>query len=151
MTTGDGERSEDFVSHESTSLDHAATAHDDAIRTIDLPLEIGRLRHGRTYDNGGPSGRTLLKQPDLRIVLIALRSGGHMEEHSASGPCSIHAIEGRVRVHLASGPIELGRGGLLAMESAVRHDVEAVEDSAFLLTIGRTKYEHVSGSHESKP
>jgi quercetin dioxygenase-like cupin family protein len=71
-----------------------------------------------------------------------------MEEHSASGPSSIHVIEGSIRVHVADGQGELGPGSLLTMESAVRHEVEAVEDSAFLLTIGRTKYERVSDSHE---
>ncbi len=117
---------------------------------FDLRSEIEQLRHGRNYENGGPSGRTLLKEQDLRIVLMALKAGGRMLEHSASGPCSIHAIEGLVRVHLADRQAELGPGCLLAIESAIRHDVEALEDSAFLLTIGRTKYEHVSDSHEPK-
>jgi quercetin dioxygenase-like cupin family protein len=120
------------------------------VREFDLPAEIRQLQHGRIYEHGNPSGRTLLKEQDLRIVLIALRAGGRMEEHSASGPSSIHVIEGSVRVHLADRQAELGPGYLLALESAVRHDVEALEDSAFLLTLGRTKYEHVSDSHEPK-
>jgi quercetin dioxygenase-like cupin family protein len=119
-----------------------------SVLQFDLPTEIAQLRLGRTYERGGPSGRTLLKEPDLRVVLMTLQAGGRMEEHSASGPTSIHVIEGSIRVHVADGQGELGPGSLLTMESAVRHEVEAVEDSAFLLTIGRTKYERVSDSHE---
>lgn len=119
-----------------------------SVLQFDLPAEMERLRQGQFFEHGGPSGRTLLKEPDLRIVLMTLKAGGRMEEHSASGPTSIHVIEGVIRIHLANGQSNLGPGSLLTMESAVRHEVEAVEDSAFLLTIGRTKYEHVSDSHE---
>ena len=44
--------------------------------------------------------------------------------------------------------VELATGQLLALEPGIPHDVEAIEDSAFLLTIGRTTYEHVSDWHE---
>ena len=133
---------------ETYSPKHGGRALAASVLQFDLPTEIEHLRQGRTYEHGGPNGRTLLKEPDLRIVLITLKAGGRMEEHSASGPSSIHVIEGSVRVRVADGQGELGPGSLLAMESAVRHEVEAVEDSTFLLTIGRTKYEHVSDSHE---
>jgi quercetin dioxygenase-like cupin family protein len=135
---------------ESQSPKHDGPSIAASVREFDLPSEIEQLQHGRTYEHGGPSGRTLLKEQDLRIVLMALKAGGRMEEHSASGPSSIHVIEGLVRVHLGDRQAELGPGYLLALESAVRHDVEALEDSAFLLTLGRTKYEHVSDSHEPK-
>jgi quercetin dioxygenase-like cupin family protein len=53
-------------------------------------------------------------------------------------------------VRLPTASIELTAGQLLAVESGIRHDVEAIEDSAFLLTIGRTTYENVSDRHEPK-
>ena len=127
---------------------HAGSTHGASVVQFDLSVELTGLRRGQQYENGAPSGHTLLKAPDLRIVLLALKAGGRMEEHSASGPCSIHVIAGSLRVHVNEGEFDLGPGGLLTIGSAVRHDVEAREDSSFLLTIGRTTYEHVSDSHE---
>ena len=150
MTVDNRDGTEPSPRKESQSPNHGGPSIAAAIREFDLLSEIEQLQNGRTYEHGGPSGRTLLKEQDLRIVLIALKAGGRMEEHSASGPSSIHVLEGLVRVHLANRQAELGPGYLLALESAVRHDVEALEDSAFLLTLGRTKYEHVSDSHEPK-
>jgi quercetin dioxygenase-like cupin family protein len=117
---------------------------------FDLKAQIVQLQRRGQYESGAPSGETLVKEPDLRIVLMALRSGGRMEKHQASGPVSIQSIEGRFRVRLPSGTVELEPGELLALEPGIPHDVEAIEDTAFLLTLGRTRYEHVSDRHEPK-
>lgn len=148
MTTIGSESGGVLPRRDTYSPKHGGRALAASVLQFDLPAEMEHLRHGQIYEHGGPSGRTLLKEPDLRIVLMTLKAGGRMEEHSASGPSSIHVIEGLVRVQLPEGQGELGPGNVLTMESAVRHEVEAVEDSAFLLTIGRTKYERVSDSHE---
>jgi len=43
---------------------------------------------------------------------------------------------GKIRVHLPKGQgAELGSGDILALEHGLTHDVEALEESAFLLTI----------------
>ncbi|PZR99216.1 MAG: hypothetical protein DLM70_15835 [Chloroflexi bacterium] len=106
------------------------------------------MRQEPSYQNGDPGGRTLVKQPGLRIVLMALKATGRLREHLASGPISIQAIEGHLRVRLPDESIDLTPGQLLALESGIRHEVEALEDSVFLLTMGRTTYQRVSDLHE---
>ncbi len=118
------------------------------VLSFDLYTELEQLRQQRNYHEGGPAGRTLVKEPDLRIVLMALKAEARLREHHASGPISVQVIEGKIRVRLPGTSIELTVGELLAVESGIRHDVEAIEDSAFLLTIGRTTYEKVSEHHE---
>jgi quercetin dioxygenase-like cupin family protein len=78
---------------------------------------------------------TLVKYPDLRIVYILMRSGARMQEHHAGATISVHTLSGHVRLHLAEGTVDLPAGQLLALERDVPHDVEAVEESAVLLTI----------------
>jgi hypothetical protein len=73
---------------------------------------------------------------------MALRAGARLQEHKASGPISIQVIEGQLRVSLSAESFALNAGQLLALESDRHHDVEAIEDCAFLLTIGRTTYWH---------
>jgi quercetin dioxygenase-like cupin family protein len=117
---------------------------------FDLHAELNQLKEQRNYQENAPAGRTLVKEPDLRIVLMALGADARLQEHHASGPISLQVIEGTIRVRLPTASIELTAGQLLAVESGIRHDVEAIEDSAFLLTIGRTTYENVSDRHEPK-
>lgn len=116
---------------------------------FDLHTELEQLTRQRNYQESGPAGRTLVKESDLRIVLMALKADARLQEHHASGPISVQVIAGTVRVRLPNNSVELTVGQLFAVESGIRHDVEALEDSAFLLTIGRTSYEHVSERHES--
>ena len=117
---------------------------------FDLRSEKEQLRKQASYQKGDPTGKTLVKEPDLRIVLMTLRAGARFEEHQASGPVSIHAMEGRLRLRLPATAVELTAGEIVALEPHIRHEVEAVDDAVFLLTIGRTTYEQVSDRHERK-
>ena len=151
MTSSDTDRNLDRSPQESeasSSRDHVLTA---PILRFELRTELKGLREQKTYAQGKPSGKTLVKEPDLRIVLMALKAGGRMEDHRASGPISVQGIEGRFRLRLPSGDMELTAGELVSLEPGIPHEVFAVEDAAFLLTIGRTTYDHVSDQHEPRP
>ena len=55
---------------------------------------------------------------------------------AAAGPISVQVILGKVRIHLPDDRMEdLDPGDLLTLERCLEHDVEALEESAFLLTI----------------
>lgn len=142
------EADHDAPSGVSRSPKHGGRAIEAPVLLFNLQTELEQLRQQPSYQSGKPSGRTLVKGPDLRIMLMALRAGACLREHHTSGPISIQAIQGPFRVRLPDKSMELAAGQLLAIETGIRHDVEAVEDSAFLLTIGRTTYEHVSDLHE---
>lgn len=122
-----------------------------SILQFDLDGEAELLRRQDSYAQGRPTGRTLVKEPDLRIVLMTLKAGGRMEEHDASGPISIQPLDGTIRLQLPGRSVELKAGQLLMLEAGMRHDVDAVSDAAFLLTIGRTRYQQVSDHHERHP
>lgn len=84
----------------------------------------------------GRSSETLVKYQEFRIVLVRMKPGSYMSHHRAEGPISIHALHGKIRVHLPEDRIEdLNPGDLLTLERSLEHDVEALEESAFLLTI----------------
>jgi len=115
---------------------------------FDLRVELARLRSGAGYSRGDPTGSTLVKEPDLRIVLMALKAGSRMHEHDASGPISVQPVEGRIRLVAGSEVVELSAGEMVALKPGISHQVEALENAAFLLTVGRTKYHDVSIDHE---
>lgn len=112
--------------------------------TFDL-AEIAREMHAEAeYSHGhGHAARTIVRAPDLRVVLIAIRAGAHIAEHVAQSTVAIQVVSGRVRVRLPRLARqhedrfeELAPGRLLAMEAALAHSVEALEDSALLVTFG---------------
>ena len=84
----------------------------------------------------GRSAETLVKYDEFRIVLVRMKSKSYMSHHKAEGPISIQAIQGKIRVHLPEDRMEdLRPGDLLTLDRGLEHDVEALEESAFLLTI----------------
>jgi quercetin dioxygenase-like cupin family protein len=69
-------------------------------------------------------------------VLIVMKAGARMVDHRVETTASLYVLSGLLRLHLPGKPMDLPALDLLALEANLRHDVEAVEQSAFLLTIG---------------
>lgn len=100
---------------------------------VNLAQETERLAPGE-----GRSGRraeTLIKTDQLRVVLVTMREGSHLQEHTAPGPITIQALSGRFAVSIEEREQELDTDGLIVIASGIRHSVRAIEPGAFLLTI----------------
>ncbi len=99
--------------------------------------ELEKLKEAPSWQReSGRSSETLVKYEQFRIVLVRMKPGSYMSHHRADGPISIHVIQGRIRVHLPEDRMEdLKSGDLLTLERCLEHDVETLEESAFLLTI----------------
>jgi len=122
-------------SGETTGTDERAPQRMAApVLAFDLAGETARL-HGEHAWQRGHSAKTLVKEPDFRIVLIALRAGARMEEHRADGRISVQTLVGHLRLRTAGTNVDLPVGRLVSLERDVPHDVEALVESAFLLTI----------------
>lgn len=86
-------------------------------------------------DPGGVRSRRLFKSDDVAVVGVAMDAGAVMQDHSAQAPILIHVVEGRGAVQVRGTRIELPAGGLLHVESGLRHGVEALEPMRFLLLL----------------
>ena len=103
---------------------------------FDLNDQIQQLKSEPAWQNGR-NAMTMVKYPDFRIVLMLMKAETRIEEHHADGRISVQTIAGHIRMHVAGKDIDLPVGHLLALDHGVRHDVEALEDSAVLLTIAQ--------------
>jgi quercetin dioxygenase-like cupin family protein len=109
---------------------------DKPLLEFDLNAEREKLHQDEAWRQAtGRSSRTLVKHADLRIVLIGIRANTQMHEHAAAGRISVQTLSGHIRLHLPDQAVDLPAGHLLALDQCVPHDVEAVEESAFLLTL----------------
>jgi quercetin dioxygenase-like cupin family protein len=102
---------------------------------FNLEREVAQLHEEEAWLRTGRNSKTLVKQPDFRIVLIALQKGGHLEEHSADARISVYTLSGHVKLQLPEQTVDLPDGHLLVLDRALEHDLEALEESAILLTI----------------
>ncbi len=100
----------------------------------DLTREVERLRRGNEW-KGGQNAKTLVKYDDLRLTLIALEAGAALPVHQTKGRISIQTIMGHILVRAEGRTFDLPAGTLLALDQNLPHDVEALEESAFLLTM----------------
>jgi len=130
MTQAQTKTSEELTTREQELADLTAP-----LLTFNLEKEIERLRREEHWLKDGRISQTLVKYSDFRIVLILMQAGTVMREHKADARISIHGLSGRLMVQLPEKTVELSTGDLLVLEKCLPHDVSAVEESAFLLSI----------------
>ena len=108
-------------------------------QSFDLEAEVLRLRGEKEWQAGRRNAVTLRKGGGLNVVLLAMKAGDRLEEHSAPGPISLVVREGRVRFTTADGSAEAGPETLVACDAGVRHSVEALSDAVFLINLARSE------------
>jgi len=112
---------------------------------FNLDEELRRLRAQASWQRDtGRSSKTLAKYPDFHVVLVLMKANTRMNKHHVDGRFSVQALQGKIRIRLSEEVIEVSDGELITLDYGIPHEVEAVEESAFLLTIswpGGTKEE----------
>lgn len=104
--------------------------------TLDLKTAAQELCAEEPYAREGHTARTLFRAPDLRIILVALRTGQAISEHHASVTAVVQVLSGRIGVQLGDRAVALEVGQMLALSPGLAHDVHAQTDATFLLTLG---------------
>ncbi|MGH9757953.1 MAG: cupin domain-containing protein [Candidatus Acidiferrales bacterium] len=110
---------------------------------FNLDAEIEKLRAENSW-HGGRNSKTLVKYSNFRVVLIVFQRLARMEEHKTEAQISIEVASGHVRMKAQDRVFDLPKGHILALERGMPHDVEALEDSAILLTFAWPEGAHKS-------
>ncbi len=105
---------------------------------IDLAVVARELHADAESSSVGHAARTIVREPDLRVVVIAMRAGSTIAEHHTGDTATVHVLHGHLRVRLGDRVVELGADHLLPIARGVAHDVVAVEPSAFVLVLARS-------------
>lgn len=95
---------------------------------LELAVDAGGGRTARTVYGG--------HEKVLRQTLIAMISGSVLSEHENPGEATVLVLRGRVRMAAGELAWEGSRGDLIIVPNA-RHRLEALEDSAVLLTVAK--------------
>jgi quercetin dioxygenase-like cupin family protein len=111
---------------------------------FDLLQEIKVSEQNRPWTMGH-FARTLFKKSDLRVVLISMDKGSILKEHHADGGITVQVLKGSIRFTAQGEVHTLGVNSILTLGASIKHQVEADEASAFLLTIAWPSGEKLQG------
>ena len=103
---------------------------------FDLAQEMKDCEQKRPW-TVGHFARTLFKKSDFRMVLISMEKGSILKEHHADGTISVQVLKGSIRFTAQGEERSLRVNAVLMLGASIKHEVEALENSAFLLTVAR--------------
>ncbi len=101
---------------------------------LDLAQEMLNNEQTRPWQTGH-TARTLFKKADFRVILISMEKDYVLKEHHADGTISVQVLKGSLRFTTQGEAHTLQTNSFVALGASIRHEVEALEESAFLLTI----------------
>ena len=105
-------------------------------RSIQMSLEDeAEALRNRPEWLSGIARKKLIQYPDFQITLRRMKPHTRIPNHYNPGRICVQTLFGHIRMHADGKTFDLRRGQCLVLDHAVTHDVEAVEESAFLLTV----------------
>ncbi|MDP4131567.1 MAG: cupin domain-containing protein [Bacteroidota bacterium] len=108
---------------------------DATMATIGLPSFIKQIKQETAWKERDRNAITLYKTNGMSIVLVALHAGAEMKTHTADGIISLQIIEGRMKFNAGDRFVELDKGEMLTLHKGIPHNVAAIEETVFLLTL----------------
>jgi quercetin dioxygenase-like cupin family protein len=129
-----------FGDRESTDIPSPTDNHGE-MATMEKTSLTALVRHELDQARAASCGRSARTaygghEHVLRRTLIALAAGQTLDEHENPGEATLHVLHGRVRL-IAGQTSWDGTTGDLLIVAAARHRLDAVEDSAVLLTVAK--------------
>jgi quercetin dioxygenase-like cupin family protein len=106
---------------------------------FDFAKELEELRKSPEWESG-IAKKALILYPDLQVTLRRMKPNMRIPEHHNPGRICVQTIFGHIRMHADDKLFDLPQGKMLVLDRAVTHDVEAVEESAFLLTVANPEH-----------
>ena len=111
----------------------------DTLLSFSINDETEKLKSENSWINGDRNAVTLQKNSNLRVVLISLHKGATLSEHKVEGPITLFVLSGKMNFIAGEEKIVVEKNGLIILEKTITHDVEALEDTTFILTIIQNK------------
>ena len=107
-----------------------------AVHRFHLDEQIAALQAEDAYRQGRMNQKALVQEKPLRAALFVFHAGNSLPDHHAPGPISVQVLRGRIIFSTEEGAREeMAAGDVLSLAAGITHSVEALEDSAMLLTI----------------
>lgn len=100
-----------------------------------LAEEVEPLKREPAWRDGDRNAITLTKGAGISLVITGLRQGAALREHRTAAATTVHVLAGRMVLRAGDRAIERRPGAVVTLETGLTHAVEALADTAFLLTL----------------
>jgi quercetin dioxygenase-like cupin family protein len=108
-----------------------------AVLDFNLTEQIAALKLEKQWLTAQRSAITLVKTPDLTIILMIFQAGITFPEHSAEGQVSVLVLSGSVDFIVENKTRHLKAPSLINLAGDILHTVNAIKESVLLLTVVR--------------
>jgi len=102
--------------------------------SLSIMDEVARLKEKPEWSSEDRLAVSLVKDDALNILLLVLKERARLAEHRTKGPIAVHVLSGAVRFSEGSEQVVLSSGSMAALDRNIVHSLEAIEESAVLLT-----------------
>jgi quercetin dioxygenase-like cupin family protein len=96
--------------------------------------ELAKAKNHPHWASNDRFAHSLVKHRDLTVTLMLMRKGAHLHEHQARGSVTVQVLSGAIRFKARNGERELTPGTIAVLDREIPHAVEALAESAFILT-----------------
>jgi len=101
-------------------------------------MEIADIYQDIEYKENKPAIKVLFETSFTKEIRIVMKEGQVMKEHQTAFPIVVEIIAGKINFGVEGNVHNLKKGGLLALEGGVPHDLKAMEDSIVRLTLSKS-------------
>ena len=106
---------------------------------MDLNEFAKTIKNEKTWKEKDRNAMTIYKTDGMRMVLVALHKGAILERHTANGVISVQVLDGEINFSTDDQTINLKEGQAIALHKMIHHQLTAVKESVFLLTLNTFK------------
>jgi quercetin dioxygenase-like cupin family protein len=132
----DRARQADQATHQARHAAHDNFLAQGGQVAVDIRAEIARLKREPAWADNDRHGSSLVKGDGINVALMLLKAGAKLQEHHTRAPITLQVIDGRINF-VANGKTQaVTTGMLVALDRGIEHSVEALEESAIVLTVG---------------
>ncbi len=132
----DRARQADQATHQARHPHHENFLAQGGLIAVDVRAEIARLKSELAWADNDRHGSSLVKGDGINVALMMLKKGAKLQQHHTRAPITVQVIEGKINF-VARGKSQLATAGtIVALDRAIEHSVEALEESAIVLTVG---------------
>ena len=96
--------------------------------------EIARAKSEPLWASHDRFAISLAKHRDVTVNVMLLRKGAHLHQHQARGSVTVQVLSGSVRFTAHGQEKILSAGMLAVVDKEISHSVQAIDESALLLT-----------------
>ncbi|MEP7250733.1 MAG: hypothetical protein ABI683_00085 [Ginsengibacter sp.] len=108
---------------------------DSPVLLIDLPSYIKQIKNEKAWEENDRNAITIYKTDKIRILLVALHKGAHMETERPENVFSLQLLKGRLNVATSYAATEVDKDMIIAIHDNVPYTISAIKKSIFLLTL----------------